>query len=55
MLPIEQCFEMQSILLRLETNLSNDEPLTNIDKCKIHDTWVAVKSMEEYFNLKEIK
>ena len=47
----DECYEMQNILQRLESKLSEDKPLTNIDKCKIHDAWVAVKSMEEYLNL----
>lgn len=44
---LDECYEMQSILLRLETVLSSDKSLSNFDKCKIHDAWVAVKSMEE--------
>lgn len=48
----DECFEMQSILLRLETKLSEDKPFSDFDTCKIHDAWVAVKSMEEYLNLK---
>ena len=51
----DECYEMQNILLRLETNLSNDKPLSDFEKCKIHDAWVAVKSMEEYLNLKDYK
>ena len=47
----DECFEMQSILLRLETKLSEDKPFSDFDTCKIHDAWVAVKSMEEYLNL----
>lgn len=49
----DECYEMQNILLRLETILSNDKPLSDFEKCKIHDAWVAVKSMEEYLNLKD--
>ena len=51
----DECYEMQNILLRLETNLSNDKSLSDFEKCKIHDAWVAVKSMEEYLNLKDYK
>ena len=51
----DECYEMQNILLRLETNLSNDKPLSDFEKCKIHDAWVAVKSMQEYLNLKDYK
>jgi len=51
----DECYEMQNILQRLESKLSEDKPLTNIDKCKIHDAWVAVKSMEEYLNLEDYK
>ena len=51
----DECYEMQNILLRLETILSNDKPLSDFEKCKIHDAWVAVKSMEEYLNLKDYK
>lgn len=51
----DECYEMQSILLRLETVLSNDEPFSDFEKCKIHDAWVAVKSMEEYLNLEKYK
>ena len=47
----DECYEMQSILLRLEMKLSDDEPLSDFEECKIHDAWVAVKSMEEYLNL----
>lgn len=47
----DECYEMQSILLRLETRLSEDKPFPDFDTCKIHDAWVAVKSMEEYLNL----
>ena len=50
----DECYEMQNILLRLETKLSDDKPFSDFEKCKIHDAWVAVKSMEEYLNLKEI-
>lgn len=49
----DECYEMQNILLRLETILSNDKPFSDFEKCKIHDAWVAVKSMEEYLNLKD--
>ena len=51
----DECYEMQNILIRLETKLSNDKPLSDFEKCKVHDAWVAVKSMEEYFNLKDYK
>ena len=51
----DECFEMQSILLRLEMKLFDDKPFSDFDKCKIHDAWVAVKSMEEYLNLKDCK
>lgn len=51
----DECYEMQNILLRLETNLSNDKFVSDFEKCKIHDAWVAVKSMEEYLNLKDYK
>ena len=51
----DECYEMQNILLRLETNLSNDKPLSDFEKCKIHDAWIAVKSMEEYLNLEDYK
>ena len=51
----DECFEMQSILLRLETKLSEDKPFSDFDTCKIHDAWVAVKSMEEYLNLEDYK
>ena len=51
----DECYEMQNILLRLETTLSNDKPLSDFEKCKIHDAWVAVKSMEEYLNLEDYK
>jgi hypothetical protein len=51
----DECYEMQSILLRLETVLSNDKPFSDFEKCKIHDAWVAVKSMEEYLNLENYK
>ena len=51
----DECYEMQNILLRLETTLSNDKPLSDFEKCKIHDAWVAVKSVEEYLNLKDYK
>ena len=51
----DECYEMQNILLRLETTLSNDKPLSDFEKCKIQDAWVAVKSMEEYLNLKDYK
>ena len=51
----DECYEMQNILLRLETILSNDKPLSDFEKCKIHDAWVAVKSMEEHLNLKDCK
>ena len=47
----DECYEMQSILLRLEMKLSDDEPFSDFEKCKIHDAWVAVKSMEEYLKL----
>ena len=52
---LDECFEMQSILLRLETKLSEDKPFSNFAKCKIHDAWVAVKTMEEYLNLEDYK
>ena len=52
---LDECFEMQNILLRLETKLSEDKPFSNFTKCKIHDAWVAVKSMEEYLNLEDYK
>ena len=51
----DECYEMQNILLRLETILSNDKPFSDFEKCKIHDAWVAVKSMEEYLNLENFK
>lgn len=51
----DECYEMQSILLRLETKLSEDKPFSDFDTCKIHDAWVAVKSMEEYLNLEDYK
>ena len=51
----DELFDMQNILQRLESKLSEDKSLTNIDKCKIHDAWVAVKSMEEYLNLENYK
>ena len=51
----DECYEMQNILLRLETILSNDKPLSDFEKCKIHDAWIAVKSMEEYLNLEDYK
>ena len=54
-LEFDECYEMQNILLRLETILSNDKPLSDFEKCKIHDAWVAVKSMEEYLNLNDYK
>ena len=48
----DECYDMQSILLRLEMKLSDDEPFSDFEKCKIHDAWVAVKSMEECLNLR---
>ena len=51
----DELFDMQNILQRLESKLSEDKSLTNIDKCKIHDAWVVVKSMEEYLNLEKYK
>lgn len=49
----DECYEMESILLRLETVLSNDKPFSDFEKCKIHDAWVVVKSMEKCLNLKK--
>ena len=54
-LEFDECYEMQNILLRLETILSKHKPLSDFEKCKIHGAWVAVKSMEEYLNLKDYK
>lgn len=51
----DELFDMQNILQRLESKLSEDKSLINIEKCKIHDAWVAVKSMEEYLNLENYK
>lgn len=47
----DECYEMESIVLRLEMKLSDDKPFSDFKKSKIHDAWVAVKSMEEYLNL----
>lgn len=50
---LQYCFEMQNILNKLETELSEDKPLSNIDSCKIHDAWLAVKSMSEHLGLED--
>lgn len=49
---ISECTEMISILSELKDKLSGNLTLTSLDECKIHDTWVAVKSMSDYLNLK---
>lgn len=51
----DECYEMQSILLRLETKLSDDKPFSDFEKYKIHDAWLAVKSMEKCLNLEDYK
>lgn len=49
---IDKCTEMISILSELKNKLSENLTITCLDECKIHDTWVAIKSMSDYLNLK---
>ena len=49
----DEYFEMKDILVKLEERLSENKPLNSMDSCKIHDAWVAVKSMAEHLGLEE--